>query len=139
MKAWLIAPCGMNCGICSWHLGERKCPGCRTGSRVGIKNCSRVHKCPEFKKGKYKYCYQCKSYPCSGITSLDKRYRARYGMSEMANLAFIKEHGIRKFLKAQEKRYKCGACGGVICVHDGKCSSCGRGLVANGETRSKKV
>ena len=30
MKSELIAPCGMNCGICYGYLREKnKCPGCR--------------------------------------------------------------------------------------------------------------
>ena len=116
----------MNCGICSWHLGERRCTGCRTGSRSGIKQCARVYKCPAFKKNKYKFCYECARFPCQRLRTLDKRYRTRYGMSMLENLKFIKSRGIGRFLKAQERKYKCRECGGVICVHDGKCYSCGK-------------
>ncbi|MFH1237721.1 MAG: DUF3795 domain-containing protein [Candidatus Aenigmatarchaeota archaeon] len=124
MNAKLVAPCGMNCAICSWHLGERKCPGCRTGSRSGIKQCARVFKCPTFKKNKYKFCIECAKFPCKSIKTLDERYRTRYGMSMTDNLKFIKSNGIAKFLKVQEKNYKCPECGGVVCVHNGKCYAC---------------
>ena len=30
MEKELIAPCGMNCGICKYYYREKdKCPGCR--------------------------------------------------------------------------------------------------------------
>jgi len=47
----LIAPCGMNCGICLGYLRkEKKCPGChgqdtnKTGSRIRcvIRNCENI-------------------------------------------------------------------------------------------------
>lgn len=140
MDAKLIAPCGMNCGICSWHLGERKCPGCRTGSRSGIKNCARVYKCTAFKRNKYGFCFECAKFPCQSIRSLDKRYRTRYGMSEIENLEFIKKHGVKKFLISQERKYKCPECGnGIVCVHDGKCYSCGfRKVIADGKNEDEK-
>ena len=52
-KFSLIAPCGMNCGICMAYLREKnKCPGCRGDdtnkpvTRVGckIKNCEAIQK-----------------------------------------------------------------------------------------------
>lgn len=118
MKESLVAPCGMNCGICLWHLGERKCPGCRTGSRSGIKNCARVYRCPIFKKNKYKFCFKCARFPCRGLKSLDKRYRERYGMSMIENLDFIKRNGIKKFLRREERKWTKN--GKVLCVHDKK-------------------
>ena len=51
IKNSLIAPCGMNCGICRAYLREKnKCPGCRgsdenkLSSRVNckIKNCIEI-------------------------------------------------------------------------------------------------
>jgi rubrerythrin len=46
-------------------------------------------------------------------------------MSMVENLREIKANGIENFLKNQEAKYKCLACGDVISVHDGKCYSCG--------------
>lgn len=45
-------------------------------------------------------------------------------MSMLENLKFIKKHGVREFVKKEEKRWKCKKCGGVVSVHDGKCYSC---------------
>lgn len=48
MEPTLIAPCGINCGICRAYLREKnKCPGCRlfnaqepvSIARCKIKNC----------------------------------------------------------------------------------------------------
>jgi hypothetical protein len=33
----------------------------------------------------------------------------------------VLENGIKKFLQQQEEKYNCSKCGGVICVHNGKC------------------
>jgi hypothetical protein len=42
------------------------------------------------------------------------------------NLKYIRDNGIDDFLKQQEKKYKCPECAGLICVHNGKCYSCGK-------------
>jgi uncharacterized OB-fold protein len=45
-------------------------------------------------------------------------------MSTIDNLRFIEENGMEKFLQQQEARYKCPKCGGIICVHNGRCYNC---------------
>jgi ribosomal protein S27AE len=47
------------------------------------------------------------------------------------NLEYIRDNGIDKFLKKQEEKYQCSKCGGVICVHNGKCYSCGKQIKIN--------
>jgi hypothetical protein len=42
------------------------------------------------------------------------------------NLEYIKDHGIRKFLRNEDARWTCPKCGGRICVHDGFCVVCGK-------------
>jgi hypothetical protein len=125
----LIAPCGMNCGICRAYLRDKnKCPGCRAPdadkpvTRVKCK----IKTCNYFQNGKAKYCFDCKNLPCEPMERLDKRYRTKYNMSMVENLAFIKNFGIRKFIKNEKSRWTCPRCGGVICVHKKQCSSCGK-------------
>jgi hypothetical protein len=127
-KISLIAPCGMNCGICSAYLRERnKCLGCReidiekpvTRVRCKIKNCE------FFKAGKAKYCFKCEDFPCGNLRHLDKRYRTKYYMSMIENLENISKLGIRKFVAIEKVRWSCSECGGVINVHKGVCSKCG--------------
>jgi len=112
----LIAPCGMNCGICKAHLRERNpCHGCshaeqnRPKTRV---NC-RLRLCD---KRQGRFCYSCNDFPCDRLKSLDRRYRVRYGMSEIDNLVFIRDQGLERFL--EEERRKWLSESGVLCVHD---------------------
>ena len=126
-KKDLIAPCGMNCGICMAYLREKnKCPGCRMigiDTSVSRARC-RIKKCEELLKNKLDFCYECSEFPCERIKHLDKRYRTKYDMSEIENLEFIRDNGIDKFLEKETKRWKCPKCGGVIDVHHKECSSC---------------
>jgi len=41
------------------------------------------------------------------------------------NLKEIKEKGIEKFLKKQEKKYECPEWSNTICVHNKTCCKCG--------------
>ena len=119
-KPDLIAPCGMNCGICLAYLRDKnRCDGCRQPDRRCNVNCT-ISSC---KLMKGKYC-DCEKFPCLRLKQLDKRYRTRYAMSMIDNLAAIKNEGIRKFIKAQKKKYYCKKCGGAICVHRGICLRC---------------
>ncbi len=129
MKLSLIAPCGMNCGICYAYLREKdKCPGCRlfnTKEPVSIARC-KIKNCEIIQKGKVKYCFECDNFPCKNLKYLDKRYRTKYNMSEIENLEYIKKNGIRKFVSNEKTRWACSKCGGTICVHKGYCYSCGK-------------
>ncbi len=55
---------------------------------------------------------------------MDKRYRTHYGMSVKENLEQIREKGLRSFLRAQYKKYRCSTCSGLISTHNGKCFQC---------------
>ena len=122
----LIAPCGMNRGICRAYLREKsKCPSCRgsdkdkpiTRTKCKIKTCSKLDS---------KFCYDCKDFPCDELNHLDKRYGTKYDMSMIDNLEFIQTNDIRQFLKNEEERWKCPLCGGTICVHNQICYTCGQ-------------
>jgi hypothetical protein len=128
-KFSLIAPCGMNCGICMVFLREKnRCPGCRgididkPITRVRCK----IKKCTNFRNGRAKFCFECGIFPCDNLKHLDKRYRTKYNMSMIENLDNIKSFGIRKFLKNEDVRWTCSQCGGTICVHKGYCIDCGK-------------
>ncbi|MBM3156568.1 MAG: DUF3795 domain-containing protein [Chloroflexi bacterium] len=129
MRTELIAPCGMNCGICMAYLRQKnKCPGCRApdvDKAVSVLRC-RIKNCAAFQNGKAKYCFECDGFPCGVLKHLDKRYRTRYGMSMIENLDNIKKRGIRRFVRSEKVRWACTACGGTICVHKGYCYTCGK-------------
>ena len=120
-KPALIAPCGMNCGLCLGFLREKnRCGGCRMPDRKCNINCV-ISSCG---KRAGKYC-DCDIFPCRRLKQLDKRYRTKYSMSMLDNLESIRREGVRKFLKEQREKYSCKKCGGTVCVHRGYCLVCG--------------
>jgi hypothetical protein len=128
-KFSLLAPCGMNCGICRAYLREKnKCPGCRgddTNKTVTRVRC-KIKNCEVLKKEKLEFCFECKDFPCPNLKHLDKRYTTKYNMSMIENLENIKNLGIEQFLKNEKVKWACSECGGTICVHNGYCYSCGK-------------
>jgi hypothetical protein len=128
----LIAPCGMNCAVCSRYLSyvnnlkRSQCPGCRPGNKTcaylfakcsGINGSRRGNSFAEF-------CFECDQYPCQSINRMDDRYRRNYEMSVRDNLERIKKIGVAQFAKEQDERYRCLQCSGLISVHNGKCFTC---------------
>jgi hypothetical protein len=129
IKAQLIAPCGMNCGICMAYLRQKnKCPGCSGADADKSPSCARcrIKNCSNLKKHKFKYCIECDKFPCALIKHIDTRYRTRYQMSMIENLGNIRKFGIRRFVSNEKTRWRCSKCGGTICVHRGYCSVCGK-------------
>ena len=123
----LIAPCGMNCRLCQAHVRDKKtCPGCRDDDSHKPKTrwTCKIKTCEKFAEGKFKYCFKCDSFPCSRLNHLDKRYRAKYGMSMIDNLNNIKNLGVRQFIRNEIERWICPECGGMICVHKPACIYC---------------
>ncbi len=127
----LIAPCGMNCGLCSSYLTLKynlkktgvlrtECPGCRPRN----KQCYYGKKCSLLGQGTVHFCYECGDFPCRLLKTLDKRYRTFYHMSMIENLEYIKSYGIRQFLTQQTEKWRCPQCGGIICCHNGICYNC---------------
>lgn len=126
----LVAPCGINCRICVGYFGytmadkkrKMRCVGCKPRD----KGCAFLKKyCKKLEKNEVDFCYECADFPCSHLEKLDEVYRERYNMSMIHNLKDIEKNGIDKFLKNQKEQYRCSVCGGVVCVHNGKCYGCG--------------
>ncbi len=129
IKTNMIAPCGMNCSIClSQFRSPKSCDGCNSNSENMPKYCStcKIRDCEIRLKNNYKYCSQCDILPCTRLKQLDKRYRNKYGMSMLENLSYIKENGIRKFVRNEKTRWACSECGRVLCVHRENCQLCGK-------------
>jgi hypothetical protein len=142
MNEELIAPCGMNCNICSRYLALRNdikshgirmtyCSGCLPSGM----NCHYKRQCDLLGKGLVRFCYDCGDFPCRRLKTLDKRYRTFYHMSMIENLQYIKENGIRQFLDREKERWKCPECGGTISCHNGICFNCGLDLLKNKKKR----
>jgi hypothetical protein len=124
----LIAPCGMNCSLCRAYGRQRNpCPGCRGDDRMKTKTrqTCRIKNCEKIIKGGIDHCLDCSDFPCKALCHLDSRYKARYGMSMIENLASIHKFGIQEFIKKEKQRWSCCQCGEILCVHKPECSSCG--------------
>ena len=142
MKEELIAPCGMNCAICSGYLAYKhdiknkgiRMPYC-TGCRPRDKQCAFLKKrCELLITGKVEYCYKCSNFPCENLSHIDKRYRNHYKMSMIENLECIRDSGIDRLLVNEEEKWKCPQCGGVICCHNGICYDCGLDILRKKKT-----
>jgi len=128
----LIAPCGMNCALCSGYLAYKNklpklrgkihyCQGCRPRN----KKCAWLKgHCEKIGNGKFEFCYQCERFPCQRLQHLDERYRRKYEYSMVENLKQIKKEGLETFINSEESRYRCPKCKGMICVHNKKCYHC---------------
>lgn len=132
MEEVLIAPCGMNCGVCVSYLAMKNdlkakgfnksyCPGCRPRG----KNCAFMKQhCDLLGKGLVRYCFECDEFPCRRLKDLDKRYRTKYHLSMVENLEFVHKHGITSFLEKETEKWCCPECGETICCHNGLCLKC---------------
>jgi hypothetical protein len=128
----LISPCGMYCGLCSSYLAYLNliprqqgkltyCAGCRPRD----KQCSWLKKrCDQLRNHTIQYCYECMSYPCQELEHISNRYRTRYGLDFLENLALVQDEGEGALLEALERRYACQQCGGLRSIHSGKCFAC---------------
>ncbi len=123
----LVAPCGMNCSVCSRYLKgqhgqEPGCPGCQPRNR----GCTyRTGLCDRLRIQATRFCYQCTDFPCGRLEKLDVRYRKRYHVSLIDNLQRIRQGGIQRFLCEERERWRCPACGGTMSIHMGRCIACG--------------
>ena len=141
LKKELIAPCGMNCGLCVNYQSmlydlKRKgfnriyCPGCRPRGE----HCLHMQdKCDLVGKGLIHFCFECAEFPCKRLKVLDKRYRNKYHLSMIENLNSIKEKGIEAFLDAEDKKWKCSDCDSMLCCHNGLCLKCNLQVLQNNE------
>lgn len=132
MKEELIAPCGMNCGLCISYLAKKNelnkkglkrvyCDGCLPRGE----NCLHMgDSCRLLANGLVRFCYECKDFPCKRLKALDKRYMTKYHMSMIENLKAIKENGLENFLEEQNEKWACPDCGEMICCHIGLCLNC---------------
>ena len=128
MDTSLIAPCGLNCALCSGYQRQKdRCGGCNSDNvRPGYCTSCSVKLCPEKAGDKTKICGPfCTTFPCRRLKDLEKRYRTKYGESLMENIALIEEIGLEAFAAREEVKWKCPQCGELLCVHKPNCLNCG--------------
>ena len=128
----LIAPCGMNCGICIGHLRDRKpCPGCNDADDSSKPQhcvlCS-IKRCEHLPPGSGALCVNCAEYPCTRVRKLDKRYRLKYRMSMIENLGELRRIGTDAFVELERTRWACRHCGALVSAHRTECLACGESV-----------
>lgn len=126
----MIAPCGLDCSICSQALIEKNpCPGCNGPNENKPEFCAKhcgIILCRKRKENGYKYCDECPDYPCGDVMEKETRYTSQYPLREspLENLRMIREMGMEAFLKQERRQWICKKCGGAVSVHTGICSGC---------------
>lgn len=93
----LFSLCGMNCGLCSMHLGGH-CGGCGFGNQsCPIARCSLEH-------GSIEYCFQCGEYPCERYEYIDEYDSFITHQKRKADLHKAQQCGIEKYNVEQKKK-----------------------------------
>ncbi len=130
-KANMIAPCGLDCNICSQALLKNDpCPGCNGPDNHKPEFCAMycgIILCRKRRENGYQYCDECPDYPCGEVMEKETRYTTQYPHREspLENLQTIREHGMDTFLKNEESMWTCPTCGKPFSVHDRCCPHCG--------------
>ena len=132
----LIAPCGLNCGLCRAHIRTRnQCHGCRVDEGHKSNACSTcsIKNCRHLACGGHRFCFSCDKFPCAPLKHLDKRYQTKYGVSAIRNLERIREIGAPQFVIDERVAWSCPECRETLCMHRPQCTNCGHVWRTNGE------
>lgn len=128
MDVLMIAPCGLNCALCSGYQRQKdRCGGCNSDSvRPGYCTSCIIKYCLEKQGDNTQVCNSsCAKFPCRRMKDLDKRYRTKYGESGLENIALIEQIGLKAFAAQDAVKWTCPTCGGLFCVHTATCKTCG--------------
>lgn len=138
----LMAPCGINCALCSAFLREKnRCPGCRSGSgetRSHFDRCV-ILNCEFHRNNSESFCINCEKFPCKRMKDLDRRYSKNHGVHIKLNMERIREIGLSAFFAEDLERNKCPECGGVLCMHNDLCYICEAEKKKKLKTLNKKL
>lgn len=129
----LVSPCGIYCGACP-SFQKRTCYGCRsedkTQKRVSKWHCKIRQCCLD--RNKLDFCYQCDDFLCRLLIRLQRSHlgerKFAYREEIIDNLLRIKKIGVKKWLREQERKWRCPKCGGTIVFYLYKCLKYGHEL-----------
>lgn len=92
--------CGLNCALCSMHLGGY-CPGC--GGGAGNQSCA-IAKCSLEHDG-VPFCWECREYPCSRYEGFDDGDSFVPHRNRQQDIDMARELGLDAYLaRLEEKR-----------------------------------
>ncbi len=121
----MFAPCGINCMVCYKHCNSKKpCIGCLAGDLGKTEHCRKCKIKDCVNKKELTYCFECVDFPCMLIKNLEKSYNKRYQASLIKNGLSVKEFGLVAFLTSDREEWTCSSCGGIISLHESRCSEC---------------
>lgn len=93
----LFSLCGLNCGLCSMHLGGH-CGGCGFGNQsCPLARCSLEH-------GAIEYCFQCAEYPCKKYEQIDEYDSFITHQRRKSDLRKAQQGGIAAYIAEQERK-----------------------------------
>ena len=128
-RTTLVAPCGIDCGICELYTcrsnvrlfsaltlrgipGEKiPCEGCRSiaGNCPVMSEQCETYKCTQEKK--VEFCYECSDFPCEKLQPASKRADALPHNMKVYNLCTIRRDGVERFTEKSaeiKQRYFAG-------------------------------
>ncbi len=97
----LFSLCGLNCGLCTMHLGGY-CPGC--GGGAGNQSC-KIATC-SLEHWNIEYCFQCASYPCETYTDFDQYDSFISHFHQKADMEKAQNIGISAYNAEQEEKVR---------------------------------
>jgi hypothetical protein len=140
MDPKIIAACGINCETCfSRQRKKNTCEGCNSKNLIRsnyLLQCS-IRNCELLIETENGFCYECLKFPCARLKQIDKRYSTKYHTSLIGNLKQIQTIGLQQFLELEKSKWRCGNCGGTLCVHCEFCLKCGSQKNKVGKTVSE--
>ena len=91
--------CGLNCALCSMHLGGY-CPGC--GGGAGNQSCA-IAKC-SLEHGGVQFCWECQEYPCPRYEGFDDGDSFVPHRNRRQDIARARELGMESYLSQLEEK-----------------------------------
>ena len=95
----LFSLCGLNCGLCTMHLGGH-CPGC--GGGAGHQSCS-IIRC-SLEHGRPEFCSQCAEFPCQRLAEAVQYDSFLPHSNLLANLQRVRNSGPEGLLEELSTR-----------------------------------
>ena len=97
----LFSLCGLNCGLCTMHLGGY-CPGC--GGGTGNQSCA-IARC-SLEHGGVAYCYLCAEYPCARYEGIDEYDSFITHRNRRADMEKARRIGPEAYQKEQARKFE---------------------------------
>lgn len=99
---------------CYGYKSEKTSPWC---SNCALKTCAR--------EKKLEFCNLCNNYVCNDLQGFIDDPEYPYHLVVQKNLNAIAKNGLEAWLSAQDKRWRCSACGEKTAWKEEQCRSCG--------------